>query len=126
MEEPVRHHMLHPPVDEGTHILPLPEAEADVDGVILLGQGRRLLVVGGDGPPRLVVDLQRPENPLLIGAVEPRGGGGVDLPQCLPEGLNPLLREPPLKLRPHCPAGVSGGEGPPGHNGVQIEAGAPH
>ena len=126
LQKPLCHHRIHPPVDALLHILPVPEGQADVRRVV---PGRYLpafSVVRPDGLPRLVIDLQRPDDPLLIPQVQPRRALRVHGPQRLQQRLRAILRQLFLQFPAYLPALAAGGKVLPPHQRVQIQPRAPH
>ena len=62
----------------------------------------------GDRLARLLIHLERTENPLFIAQVEPRGALGIDLPQALEHGRCAALGQLPLQALAHRAAGAAG------------------
>ena len=125
-EKSLLHHHVHTAVDPVTEILPVGEVQADGDGVV---PGRLLpgaAVVVGDGLPRLLPDLQGPDDPLLVLQVELFGGGGVDLPQFFQQRGGALGGHPLLQGCSDLPALTALGEVGAPDQGVQPQSGAPH
>ena len=83
-------------------------------------------IVGGDGLARFQIDLQRSENALGVGGMEPCGAFRVHLPQLCQQRLNAVPVKPGLQFPAHLSAGVSAGEAVSPDQGVHPQSGAAH
>ena len=124
VQQPLLHHLVHPAVDEGLHVGPVGELQADPYRVIPGRDHSGGGIVSGDGAAGFPVDLQRPEDPLCVGRVEALSAFRIYLPQLFQQGGDALPLKPGLQLPADRAAGVTLGKAVSPDQGVHPQPGS--